>query len=116
MSGPVEQIVALLERIAAALEKIANTGEPVVAETLNRTEFPWCRTSVRCRKNLRSAVEKDEFGHFKGRAWPLCCEDLMEIGFQRLLEDVYVRNWGRKSAEEIIPLMAECGFSDWSTT
>jgi hypothetical protein len=81
-----------------------------------RTEIPWNRVSVRCRKWLRDAVESNRFGDFNGHKWPLCCEDLMSIGFERLVNGIYVRNWGRKSAEEIIPLMAELGFTGWEST
>ena len=114
MNTTVDPIVVLLERIAVALEIVAgNINQTSDART--RTEFPWDRVSVRCRKYLRLAVQSDRFGYFEGRMWPLSCEDLMEIGFHRLIHDMCIRNWGRKSAEEIVPLMASLGFDNWSS-
>lgn len=108
--------VVLLERIAVALEKLAATSQLSADKVPSRTAFPWDRVSVRCRRHLRRAVEYDRDDMFLGRKWPLSCEDLMEIGFDHLVNEMPIRNWSKKSAEEIVPVMAELGFADWRAT
>lgn len=111
-----EGIALLLQRMTVALETIAEKLGEKHTEPRKRTELPWNRVSVRCRRRLRGAVQANVYGDYSGRDWPLCCEDLMELGFDWLVNQAAIRNWGRKSAEELVPLMAELGFADWTST
>lgn len=110
---PVERLVMLLERVAVALEAIAQ-HQPKVMRTC--TEFPWGRVSCRCRERLRIAVEKTRRREFSGYRWPLSCEDLCKIGARHMLENACIIGWARKSAEEIDAVLAEMGFEEWLAT
>ena len=122
----VEPIVVLLERIAVAMEKMAEwhvgNTETAEKETVPResTPFPWSEVSTRCKKNLWSFWEMDDiYGDYEWRTkykWPLSCEDVIEIGFKRLQE---ARNWGAKSGEEINTILCRMGFTsgrEWMST
>ena len=112
----VDAVVILLERIAIALESIAGERQRVeTCEPRRRTAFPWDRVSVRCRKHLRSAVERNFCDTFTGYKWPLSCEDLMSLGYDYLVNEACVRNWSHKSANEINPILIELGFENWLT-
>lgn len=76
------------------------------------TPFPWNRVSTRCRAFLQEAVQSDKHDQFDGATWPLMCEDLVNLGRQYLLR-CGIRNWGKKSADEITAVLKELGFESW---
>lgn len=110
-----ESIVALLERIAVALETIAgNPKAPAVKA--EETQFPWWEMSRRCRDRLRDEAEKACVTKFGGRKWPFSCEDLFALGFEYMTKNAAIRQWGKVSGLEVAAKLDELGFKDWSST
>jgi hypothetical protein len=112
-----EPILALLERIAVALETIAGNQIKTHVTKKTRTLFPWNLVSAVCRNAMRRAIlnpnprhQPREWGEYK---WPLCCEELNEIGFSNLEG---IRNLGPKSRQELASVMTKIGWPDWMMT
>ena len=103
-----------IDRIADALERIANALEGKQHKHEGDTEFPWDRTCTRTRNALakyRMANYTPE--NFRDIAWPWTCEDLMFVGHNQLKE---ARNFGPLSSCEIAALLGEKGFDNWLAT
>lgn len=120
MDSSDQSLVALLERIAIALEKIAGTTPESKVSQIDkpRTAFPWHEVSERCRKNLRRLIERTDDWPVpptweKNYRWPLSCEDLMEIGVHRCMN---ARNWANEAAKEVHVIMERLGFPNWIST
>ena len=113
-----EKLTLLLERIAIAIETLADSGPVNAAHPvkLPSTPFPWASVSTRCRDQLRREVEKEWETKFGGRKWPLSCEDLVSLGFTYLTRNAAIRNWGKVSGLEIAKVLDELGFQDWVRT
>ena len=108
---PVHAIVMWLERIGVALESIAERAEVTKPATPSGSVFPWREVSVRTRRRLRDAVTENRWHVFDEYTWPLSCEDLVELGAERLLNDACIRQWGNVSAAEVGMKLSELGFS-----
>lgn len=117
MSTPVEPIVMLLERIAVALERIADASDKRRDEEaiLDETPFPWHECCVRTR--LCEARAR------KGEGPKHTCEALIRIGRSNICPTgaaVYSKSWrnfGPNSLKEVDAIMERLGFGDeWMST
>lgn len=112
------QFLAILERIAVALERIAERKERTKPPFNGKpqTAFPWNKVSQRCRGNLRSFLGYEDpldlYEWTKQYSWPLSCEDLIEIGPDRCKQ---ARNFGPQCVKEISAILVSLGFPNWNT-
>ena len=111
-----EKILDTVNRLATACEQIAKqqhqkNQEPAKA----RTEFPW--NKIRSRQAIRAAIRRNK-PFFDGPRlfdkklyeWPLSCEDLLEIGWEKLSE---ISQVGGVTIDSIEFELANLGFNLW---
>ena len=111
-----EDILDAVKRLATACEEIAKRQHQKNQEPAQtRTEFPWYK--IRSRYSIRGAIRHNK-PYFDGPRlfnkklyeWPLSCEDLLEIGWQKLSE---ISQVGDVTIESIAHELVNLGFDIW---
>ena len=111
-----EDILDAVKRLATACEEIAKQQHQKNQEPAKtRTEFPWYK--IRARYSIRVAIRQNK-PFFDGPRlfdkklyeWPLSCEDLLEIGWQKLSQ---ISKVGGGTIDLITFELVNLGFDLW---
>jgi hypothetical protein len=99
----------LLERIAIALEKIADIRPEV---NTNETPFPWSEATIKIRPwKVRGGYHISDEDEKRFSVRPETCEGLIRVGRSRLCDGL-LHLVGKGSVEKLDPLMERLGFGD----